>query len=234
VRTSLRRVLLAIASLALAISAGEAQSVTQFWPEVDYFQQLSGQSRIMLQALGAVGSDSVGEDQQYGINYDFSFRPRRTIDRLLGAQSLADDRRQPLQVRLGYRYQETIGDKGLSVQNRLIAELTFRWALAGLTTADRNGFDFRWTNGEYSTRYRNRLMIERPVKTRGYEWTPYGDVEAAYTFSNDRWSYVKYEAGVQLPVLRHLTAEVYGGLQNSWTSQPDQVYAFGLTLVVSY
>ena len=226
--------MIAVASLALAVSAGEAQSITQFWPEVDYFQQLAGQSRLMLQALGAVGSDSVGEDQQYGINVDFSFRRRDFVERLLGAQSLADDRQQPLQLRLGYRYAETIGKSGLSAQNRLIAELTFRRLLWGITTGDRNGFDFRWTNGEYSTRYRNRIMLERPIMTRGYEWTPYSDAEWAYTFSNDRWAYVKYEAGVQLPILKHFTAEVYGGLQNSWTNQPDQIYAFGLTLVASY
>ena len=99
---------------------------------------------------------------------------------------------------------------------------------------DRNRFEFRWVNGAYSTRYRNRILVERPVKTRGYEWTPYGDAEVAYTLSNDRWSYVKYEVGMQLPVLKHFTAEIYGGLQNSWTSESSRIYAFGITLVVSY
>jgi hypothetical protein len=77
-------------------------------------------------------------------------------------------------------------------------------------------------------------MVERPVKTGGYEWTPYGDVEVAYAITSDRWSYVKYEAGVQLPLLRHFTVEVYGARQNVWTSQPDQISAIGLTLVASF
>jgi len=116
----------------------------------------------------------------------------------------------------------------------LLVELTFRRNLWELFGADRNGIDFRWTNGEYSTRYRNRLMVERPVTTRGYEWTPYGDVEVAYVFTSNRWSSVKYEAGVQLPILRHWSVEVYGAVQDNWTSQPDKINALGLTLVASF
>lgn len=233
-RTPWRQTLATVGSLALLVRAGEAQAVTQFWPEVDYYQQLSGRSRLFFQALAAVGSDSIGENAQLGINYDFSIKQRFSLDRLVGAQSLADDRQQWMQVRLGYRYSETIDPTQRAFQNRILVELTLRHTVWGLAGADRNGFDFRWTNGVYSTRYRNRLMVERPVKTGAYEWTPYGNVEGAYLLASDRWSYVKVEAGVQLPVRRHLTVELYGAWQNGWTGQPDQISALGLTLVTSF
>jgi hypothetical protein len=45
---------------------------------------------------------------------------------------------------------------------------------------------------------------------------------------------VKYEAGVQLPVKRHFTTEVYLGLQNTWGATPSSTVGYGLTLVFSY
>lgn len=233
-RISWTRLLIAAALAALTARAGAAQAVTQFWPEVDYYQELADHSRLFFQAMGAFGSDSVGDDKQLGANFDFSVQSKHRFARLLGARVLEEDRTQPLQFRLGYRYAETTDKSGLSVQNRLLFEVTFRQTWLGVVTADRNGFDFRWTNGVYSTRYRNRLQLERTVAIHDYDLTPYANAEVAYQFSDARWSYVKYEAGLQLPVLRHFTAEAYWGYQISWTSSPSPISAVGLTLVFSY
>ena len=235
-----RRILVALATVLLlgahgvAAQTGGNEDQKQFWPEVDYFQHLSEHTRLFTQVLASTGANNQFDNAQFGINFDTFLRPRPVLAYIKGAESLIQDRTQPALLRLGYRYSESLNSSGKDISNRLLAELSVRRNLWGGSLADRNSFDWRWTNGVWSTRYRNRVYYERPIEVRKYEFTPYADAEWYYTIQDDAWTAVKYEAGVQLPVRSHFTTEVYLGLQNSWGASPSSTVGFGLTLVFSY
>jgi len=232
------RAWIALAALSLAAARVEAQSPVQhqdqFWPEADYYQKLTDRTRLFVLASYSFGGDAGQQDQQYGINYDVNVKRPTFFRDTLGAEALDDDRRQWLQLRFGYRYFETIESPEVTVQNRLLAELTIRGGVMGLLTADRNGFDWRWTNGVWSTRYRNRLDFQRPLTAGHYTFTPYSNVEVYYVLGRSGFNAVKWEFGAELPVAAHFTAIPYFGIQNTWGSSPVYTDAFGLTVVASF
>jgi len=231
---------LLVAALLLGPGGAAAQASSgavqdQFWPEIDYYQSLSKVSRLLFQALAATGANDVADNAQFGVNLDLFLKPRSIYKPLaVGAASLVDDRYHPYMLRLGYRYTEPVNGSSTAIQNRLLAEFSVKYNFFGAFTAERNSFDWRWTNGVYSTRYRNRVYSEYPIDIDKYQLTPYAQSEWFYNLTKGAWAGVQYEAGVQLPVFRHVTSSVYLARQNNWgTSQPDQV-AIGLTVTLSY
>ena len=68
-------------------------------------------------------------------------------------------------MRIGYRYLHNAGDD--PDENRGVLEVTPRYPLVrGVLVSNRNRIDFRFIEGEYSWRYRNRLSLEREVSAR--------------------------------------------------------------------
>jgi hypothetical protein len=207
----------------------------EFWPEVDFYQRLSDNARLMARASGVIGDGQVS-NQQYGLNLDLFLKPRPFQAYVLGAQSLVEDRHLLATLRLGYRYSTSPAEDGEPnvVQNRLLTELTLRYHLWSILATDRNGFDWRWTNGTYSTRYRNRLQLEHTATIGTYEVTPYASAEVIYLLSGGYWNQIRYRAGVQLPIVPHFSVQVYYGYDHVWHPNPANVDALGLTLIISY
>jgi hypothetical protein len=208
----------------------------QFWPELDLYYSLSKVVRLYGIATYTIPTDNGPGSQQYGANLDlFSTAKIMPLRRFVqGPDALAQDRAQPLQLRTGYRYSVDFNTSAPAVENRLILEGTGRLSRRGVTLSDRNGVDFRWTNGAYSSRYRNRLYLEVPVKLKRYDFTPYANVELFYSLSNGTFTKVRYEAGAQLPVLSHITTEVYAGYETYWHTTPSHAAGMGVNLVLSW
>jgi hypothetical protein len=127
---------------ARAQSDGETRE--EFWPEIDVFIKLNAEFRILL--LGTVSrarenSSPFGEppfDGQVGAHLDYIANKH-------------------VSFRIGYRYDTSLNGADPSKEHRLVTEQTFRKMLpARLLQSDRNRQDFRWINGDYSVRYRNR------------------------------------------------------------------------------
>jgi hypothetical protein len=231
--------LAAAVALAGPLSAQADSSSTtdgEFWPELDLYYSVSKFVRLYGIATYTFPTDNGPGTQQYGANLDlFSAAKKVPIRRFVqGAEARAQDRAQPLQLRTGYRYAVDFNTATPAVENRLLAELTGRLSRYGITLSERNGFDIRWKNGVYSSRYRNRVFLEVPVELKHYDFTPYANVEWFYSLSNGTFTKVRYEAGVQLPVLAHFTTEVYAGYETYWHTTPAHVAGAGLNLVLSW
>jgi hypothetical protein len=225
--------------LAGSLSAQPDSSSTtdgQFWPELDLYYSVSKFVRLYGIATYTFPTDGGTGTQQYGANLDlFSAAKKLPIRRFVqGADALAENRAHPLQLRTGYRYAVDFNTPTPAVEDRLIGELTGRVSKPAFTLSERNGFDIRWINGEYSSRYRNRLYLEVPVKLKRYDFTPYANVELFYSLSNGTFTKVRYEAGAQLPVLSHITTEVYAGYETYWHTTPSHVAGAGVNLVLSW
>ncbi len=134
-----------------------------------------------------------------------------------------------LTLRAGYRYQTSLTNASSASESRGILELTSRYELPWqLVISDRNRGDFRFIEGQpFSTRYRNRLRLERDVQYHSLSCTPYVYDEIFYDTRYDRWTLNLYSLGVQFPIGLHVILEPYYLRQDGSHSTPAHINAVG-------
>ncbi len=150
-------------------------------------------------------------------------------------------------LRAGYRYSFAPGDEDDFQEHRIVTEQTFRHELPwAMLLSDRNRQDWRFVNGNFSFRYRNRVRLEREIRAWGRSFTPYGSVEGYYDTRFDVWNRNRLTAGAEFqlkrgfPLLRELTPrkqvilDLYYTKQNDSRSQPHHVHAVGATLALHF
>jgi uncharacterized protein DUF2490 len=137
-----------------------------------------------------------------------------------------------LTVRAGYRYQTSLSGGHSSAESRGILEFTSRYLLPGqFAISDRNRGEFRFLTGQpFSTRYRNRLRLERDIVLGWLNCTPYVYDEIYYDTRYGRWTPNQYAAGVEFPVGPHVVLEPYYLRQHGSRSTPPHLNAFGFKL----
>ncbi len=186
-------------------------------------------ARLYGQANNTFSSDSLQDDQQYGVNLDLFVK--RVLHPVVDTREL--DRGQPIMLRMGYRYDLDFNLPESPVTDRILVELTVRWTFKGVTLGSRNGIDFRWTDGKYSSRFRTRARLEMPVVVKGYKPAPYASAEWYYAIQAGEWTKVRYELGAHLPIVPHISTEPYAGWETDWDRTPN-VRALGLRLILSW
>jgi hypothetical protein len=118
-----------------------------------------------------------------------------------------------------------------SHENRGIVELTGRTpTVAGLSAVNRARVDLRDKNGKQSTRYRERLMLERETPIFGLETVPYLSAELLYDTRYDAWSEARYQAGLEMALDKSWRLEPYFLFQRDTHSEPRHTNAIGLLL----
>ena len=103
--------------------------------------------------------------------------------------------------------------------------------LPDLLVSDRNRVEFRWVSGEYSTRYRNRLTVERDFLIGELHVAPYASAEVFYEGAK-HWYEEQYAAGLQLPYRRSFKFSAYYLRQNCTTCSPAHLNVVGMTVDV--
>ncbi len=213
--------------------AQESDTENQVWPEVDIYVKLTRKVRLFFLATvskSVEDGELVGGEAFEGqIGAHIDFIPNHHVV-----------------LRTGYRYGSSIGDSESPYkENRLITEQHFRKLLKGdVLVTDRNREDFRWVNGDYSFRYRNRLTLEREFGPfKGRRITPYGSGEAFYDSRHNTWNRHRYAVGCQFSLLRRhaklkmlfpdrdIVLDLYYMRQNDSKSSPRHVNALGLVLI---
>jgi hypothetical protein len=209
----------------ITVAAQESSETRdEFWPEVDFFVQVSPKVRLFFLAT-VTRAEETGKafEGQVGANVDY-FLSKNII------------------FRTGYRYGTSLGDSDDPYnENRIIFEQTFRFPIpAGFLLSDRNRQDLRWVNDQFSVRYRNRLTLEREFTIHERSITLYTSGELYYDNRFDTWNRNRYAFGIQLSLRRHgrlthllsprknVVVDFYYMRQNDSRSQPNHVNAFGL------
>jgi len=130
----------------------------------------------------------------------------------------------------GYEYLHTVQDASKKIENRIIAEATPRVLLTRLLLADRNRGEFRWVNGTYGFRYRNRLVISDHVQLRDFDFTPYASGELYYDHNQNSWNQSRYGIGMQFPYKKIVMFDTYLLHQNCTTCSQNPVNMVGAVL----
>jgi Protein of unknown function (DUF2490) len=211
--------------------AQESTTRNEFWPEVDVYIKVKPKVRLYL--IGTISKsiedgelrNAQGYEGQIGVHVDYI--PNQHII-----------------LRTGYRYGTAVGSNSEPFkEHRLLTEQTLRKLLPGdVLLSDRNREDFRFVNGDFSFRYRNRVTLEREVHLfKGRTITPYVSGEIFYDTRHNTWNRNRYAVGVQHSLLRgplrkmllperQIILDLYYMRQNDSRADIQHVNALGAAL----
>jgi hypothetical protein len=223
--------LLLFAFSSQATRAQEPTTHKEFWPEIDVYINLKPKVRLFF--LGTV-SKSVEDGE---------FRKAQAFEAQIGAHVDYIPNKHVI-LRTGYRYGSSVRNSSDPFkEHRFLTEQTLRTLLpGGLLLSDRNREDFRFVNGDFSFRYRNRVTVEREFHVfRERTITPYVSGEVFYDTRYDVWNRNRYAIGVQtslrpgslLKMLlpkRQIILDLYYMRQNDSRSDTPHVNAMGAAL----
>jgi hypothetical protein len=232
VRKRLRiRPLLAVAALLAlhghAVSAQTSETSGAFWPTLDLHMQLSPNMRALVFTESKTDQDVPYRQIDFGGGLGFQFwrfgKPHEI--------NIDADKENFLVVGAGYEYLKTIQPGDDSVENRMVVQATPRYRVGErIILTDRNRVEFRWVNGDYSTRYRNQFEVEYDAEVSGFRFTPYASAEFFYDIATSTWKQEWYTAGFEVPYRRLLRVDLYYLRQNCPGCTPDHLNVIGLTV----
>jgi len=224
-------VLPAIYGLFLSVQSG-AQSVKQFWPEVDVYAPLASNTRFAFEAKDT-REGQLSQQWQFGPSIEFYVTPLLRL-RKLSTLPKDEARARILVLSAGYRYLP--GTQSDRAENRIVLSATPSFPLIWkLVLADRNQMELRFIQGAFSWRYRNRLAVQRPVQIGSYKFTPYARWEEYYSSQFNKWYDTALSAGINLPVTKEIELSPYYEHQNETNKSPNKViHSIGLTLNVFF
>ena len=227
-----RRIILALLALLAGspVKATAQSTQSEFRPQVDGYVNLSPAVRLFLQALFTDALETGHLRGHFGVHFDFALKP--VFRRELRSH---DDvfRRRFLSFRAGYLYITSLGESSSPyLEHRWVVELTSRFPLPEkLVMTDSSRGELRFIGGQpFSTRYRNKLQLERDFSFGSVVFTPYLNGQLYYDTRYDVWNRNRYSAGVQVPAGKHLVLETYYLRQNDSRSSIPHLNVAGLTI----
>jgi hypothetical protein len=200
---------------------------TQGWYAGNLWVQLPGHFSFLGTAELKDATNYSYQQWIVGGAFDYQWKRITHLEHLVNINS---DKESKVVAGLGFEYLWTDKEGNGTGEDRLVAVITprhrpfGRWLLE-----DRNRLEFRWVDGDYSTRYRNRLTVERDLLVRNFRFTPYASAELFFNFASGTVDEGQYAAGIQVPVRRRFMVQAYYLYQHS-ESAPDNVNVFGITL----
>ena len=173
-----------------------------------------------------------GEDlafSQNKVGSVFSYRMKRMLERL--RHDIDDENHYNLTVGGGYEFVETEQPSGTKREHRIMVQSTPKYVPGGgVLLQDRSRAEFRWVDGVYNFRYRNKLTADRSFNVKRFRFTPYASGELFWDRNHHAWNENQYAFGVQLPYKKLLMLDTYYLRQNCAACSQDPVSVFGISL----
>ena len=119
-------------------------------------------------------------------------------------------------------------------ENRLVFAGTVRVPLGKFVVSDRSQFERRLRFPINSTRYRNRLQIEYPIKLGDKAMTLFASDEVFYDWSVNDWVRNRFAVGVSRKFNQHFTGDIYYMRQNDGRARPGDLNIIGVTYRIRY
>lgn len=167
--------------------------------------------------------------QQWIVGGGFAYQWKR-VTHLAHLININSDKESRATAGAGFEYLWTDQEGRATGEDRIVVSATPRYRPFGRwLIEDRNRFEFRWVDGDYETRYRNRLSVERDFLVDRFRFTPFATAEFFYSFDNNSWNEQQYSVGIQWPYRRIFMVETYYLYQHT-SSAPTSTNVFGITL----
>src|SRR5205085_188524 len=114
-------------------------------------------------------------------------------------------------------------------EDRLVAALYAKGELpAQVWIEGRLRADLRWIGGDYSSRERFRLEVNREFNVQEHSVVPYLQVEAFYDTRYHGLSRMLYQPGAEITLDRHFRLELYVARQNDRLPKRESLNALGV------
>ena len=131
-----------------------------------------------------------------------------------------------------YQWTEVVGrDQN---ENRLFLNATPGWSVGPFRMEDRHRVEFRHINGRDDWRYRNTPKLSLAV---GRGWSavePYIADEIFYGARAGEWSRNRLFLGVEKPLTKHLSAEVYYMMESNKTGRDwNEFHVLGIVVALT-
>jgi hypothetical protein len=200
----------------------------EFWPELNLYEGLSPTTRLYLVTAYGTGKESALRTLDLAGYFDLTLKPR--LVQHLSVEESDWQRNRFLWVRFGYDYvARAEGETRIAPEHRGIVALSARAYLPEEILVElRARADLRWIEGDYSTRYRLRLEVNREFSAWGHPLTPWIQAEAFYDTRYDGWARALYQAGAELGVTEHFRLEPSLARQVDSLPGPSGLWAFAL------
>ena len=225
--TPLRPIFVILLLTAGIVRAQTPAAETEVWPKVTASFDLRPRTR--LQVYGELQN---GEDFpyiQWKVGAIVNYRMRRIVH--LGEPGIDEEDEHHFVLGAGYEYLQTTQNDDTKRENRIIVQGTGRHRPgAGFLLTDQNRIEFRWVNGVYDFRYRNKLTVNRALRVNKFRFTPYASGELFWDRNHHSWGEDQYSFGVQLPYKHRLMLDTFYLHQNCTTCSQQHINVFGLTL----
>lgn len=228
--------LVCIAFVLVIVPGGKTQAQLgknsqEVWPSTDVYYRINQKFRLYATAAATRMEESSYSDGAIGLFVDYFTFPLTKIKlfRPNHADSLPG---KFMWLRGGYQYSATPPSaEDPFKENMLVTEANARYYLPfDVLLTWKNRFDWRINNGEFSSRYRPRLMLEKDLRTEYLFFTANGFVEYFANFGNGSVNRLRTQFGVELRVTKRMNYEVFWNHQFANDPEIQQVDAFGMTL----
>ena len=212
------------------VCAQTSSTSNEFWPQVNTSIELLPKFRVELEAAKQSGEDLARTQKKFGVIA--SYRMKRLIKGVL--LDIDDEKNYAFIFGAGYEHLFTDDNGSEKSENRIVLQGVPHYSIrkTGLLIQDRNRFEFRWVNNVYSTRYRNRLHIERPFQIDKFKFSPYASGELFFDGQHHKWNENQYAFGVILPYKKLFSIDAYYLRQNCTTCKEEHVNVIGLTITI--
>jgi len=208
-------------------SVSAQQTQTEWLPEIDTYVNLTDRYRLMFMASRSTDANTINS-AQFGPNLDVNLRP------LLRPRLRTNDSASHnfVTFRIGYQYIRNFGKLNENrVQLGVTSRFHFPWSME---LAERNRFDLRIINDQFSWRYRNRLTLARSFTIESFTLAPYARGEIYYYSTTGTWSKNTYSFGATFPVRKRFELEGYYERENTTGGAPPHVNGIGMTLSIFF
>jgi hypothetical protein len=115
-------------------------------------------------------------------------------------------------------------------ENRLTLETTGGVSLGRWTVSDRNDIDRRFIDPKPTTRYRNRVQLERKLRLAHTALRGFASDEISYEWRYNAWTRNRFIIGAGKSLSERVTLDLYYVRQNDGYGHPGDLNAVGFTL----
>jgi hypothetical protein len=216
----------AVFTALLLAGSARAADPWESWPEANIYRHLSPSTRLyFVAAYATAGKEAKSRTLDFAGYFDLTLKP------ILLPSLLEQDWRGKkfLWARIGYDY-VLKGEDGVRAtpEDRGIVALHARAYLpAEILLEGRARADLRWIGGDYSTRYRFRIEVNREFRWRDRSVTPYFQAETFYDTRYDGWARQLYQVGAECQLTKHFRVEPYMARQLDPLPDDTGLYALG-------
>ncbi|RIW15712.1 DUF2490 domain-containing protein [Algoriphagus lacus] len=203
----------------------------EVWPALDLYYKISPKSRLYGTVSGTKLQESNYADGGVGIYFDYFTFPLKLANKFL------PDRNDSLPgkflwLRGGYQYGASPPEAENPFKEHIVVtELNSRSYLPfEVLLTLKNRIDWRVLDGDFKSRYRPRLMMERDLRTEYMFFTASAFVEYFAYFGNSSINRFRTQVGVEFRVTRFINYEVYWNHQFANGDEVAENDAFGMSL----